>query len=124
MTVVIVTDRPLKEIWADEDFALEEARCSRVKDLQKLKELAARSKTDVFIFDLDRIHLDDRQVRNIKKRHPEVELLIVSGRSCHPELKEALRSHIFACLSKPLDSEELVFCLKSIHEKRRLLAPD
>jgi hypothetical protein len=32
----------------------------------------------------------------------------------NPELKEAICCHLFACLKKPVDSDELLYWLKSI----------
>ena len=36
------------------------------------------------------------------------------ARKFHPELEESLRSCILACLTKPLDSAELQFWLRSL----------
>jgi hypothetical protein len=38
----------------------------------------------------------------------------VSSRRFHPELEESMRTHISACLSKPVDEGELLYWLKSI----------
>jgi hypothetical protein len=43
-------------------------------------------------------------------------MLGVSKLSYHPGLEEVIGSHLFACLVKPIDVEELSFWLKSISE--------
>ncbi len=68
----------------------------------------------VVIFDLDTMPVDNQFFRVFKKRHPDICVLGTSSRSYHPGLEEALRSHIYACLAKPLDQEELLYWLKSI----------
>ena len=68
------------------------------------------------ILDLDNVALDNRMVRNMAREFPEVCILCCSRKSLHPELKEAIRDHIFACLMKPVDPDELHYWLKCIHE--------
>ncbi|MGA6925804.1 MAG: hypothetical protein WBY88_08990 [Desulfosarcina sp.] len=66
------------------------------------------------IMDLDTVGIDNRAIVQLKKQHPTVNIIAKSARRFHPELEESLRSHIFACLTKPLDPAELQFWLRSL----------
>lgn len=72
--------------------------------------------TKVVILDLDTMMPDNEYFRGFKKRYPDIFILATSSRPYHPRLEEAIRSHIYACLGKPLDQEELLYWLKSIPE--------
>ena len=41
-------------------------------------------------------------------------IIALSGENVHPKLEESLRHHIYACLGKPADSDELLYMLKSV----------
>jgi DNA-binding NtrC family response regulator len=66
------------------------------------------------IFDLDTVPLDNRTLKEFKKFHGDLSILALSERSFHPELKESMANHIYACLSKPVDADELIYCVNSI----------
>ena len=66
------------------------------------------------IMDLDTLSLDMNVFRNLKRLKPSLNIIGFSSRSFHPELKEAMSNHIYACLNKPIDEDELIFCIKSL----------
>ncbi|MDI6852095.1 MAG: hypothetical protein QME75_00625 [Deltaproteobacteria bacterium] len=68
------------------------------------------------IFDLDTVRPDKQFFRGLKKKHPRLFILGVSSQAYHPGLEEVIGSHLYACLMKPVDMEELGFWLKSISE--------
>jgi hypothetical protein len=68
------------------------------------------------ILDVDSVSLNNRIIRTIKEKFLSVSLFCMSRRWFHPELEDALSLHISACLSKPVDPEELKFWLKSIED--------
>ena len=70
----------------------------------------------IVLINLDNLALDRYFFKNIKSNHPELCILGLSDRSYHPELEEVISRHIFACLKKPVDPDELIFLLKSINE--------
>ena len=70
----------------------------------------------VVILDLDTFSVDNRLFRDLKRKNPEVCIIGLSSRSFHPELEEAMCSHIHACLGKPVDEDELIFLVKSVFE--------
>jgi len=79
------------------------------QELHKVPEVAV-------ILDLDTVPVTSQFLRGLRKIHPQLHMLGVSKLSYHPGLEEVIGSHLFACLVKPLDVEELSFWLKSISE--------
>jgi DNA-binding NtrC family response regulator len=87
--------------------------------IHSLKDLEHESYKDLelaVILDLDTVPVNNQFFRDLKKLHPRFQMLGVSKLSYHPGLEEVIGSHLFACLVKPLDVEELSFWLKSIGE--------
>jgi hypothetical protein len=68
------------------------------------------------ILDLDSVALDNRTIRNLTLSFPNVCFLGVSRKHFNPELKDAICYHLFACLTKPIDPEELQYFLKCIRD--------
>jgi DNA-binding NtrC family response regulator len=75
----------------------------------------------IVILDMDTVKTDNRFFRELKRQAPNLYLLALSSRSYHPGLEEAMGSHIYACLAKPLDPEEFRYCLKAIAENMAAL---
>jgi DNA-binding NtrC family response regulator len=85
--------------------------------LQSLDELEAAVRKRVchrVILDLDCLSVDNRFIRDLCKANPDLCVIGTSTRTFHPELEESMRTHISACLSKPVDEAELIYWLKSI----------
>jgi DNA-binding NtrC family response regulator len=95
---------------------LEQSRyqTSPMQSLAELLDHLRDSACHAVILDLDSLPVDNRFIRNLCKENPDVCVIGISGRSFHPELEEAIRTHISACLSKPVNVEELTYWLKSI----------
>jgi DNA-binding NtrC family response regulator len=68
------------------------------------------------ILDLDSLPVDNRFIRGLCKENPDLHVIGISSRTFHPELEEAMRTYISACLSKPVDPDELIYWLKSLCE--------
>ena len=84
--------------------------------LEDLPEHLRREQVGVLIVDLDTLPVDNNFFRNLKKQNPDLHILCLSSRTYHPGLQEAMGSHIYASLAKPLNSEELFYWLKAISE--------
>ena len=67
------------------------------------------------ILDIDSVPLDNRTIRKLTLSFPSIYFLGTSRDRFHPELKQAICYHLFACLNKPIDPEELHYFLKCIH---------
>ena len=72
------------------------------------------------ILDIDTISVDNRSIRDLTIRFPEVYFFCLSERPFHPELHDAICYHIYACLTKPVDPDELLFWIKSIYEEESI----
>lgn len=70
------------------------------------------------ILDLDTVPIDNRTIRELTLKYSGVYFLCLSSDRFHPHLKEALCYHIYACINKPVDPDELFFWLKSIREEK------
>jgi DNA-binding NtrC family response regulator len=89
----------------------------RATPLHSLDELTAtvqKSTCRAVILDLDSLPVDNRFIRKLCKENPALCLIGTSRGTFHPELEESMRSHISACLSKPVDEDELIYWLKSV----------
>ncbi len=77
---------------------------------EKIQETASR----VIILDLDTLPVDNRFVRHLKRQKEKIYIIGLSSRPFHPELQEAVSTHIYACLGKPVDTDELLYWLRTI----------
>jgi DNA-binding NtrC family response regulator len=68
------------------------------------------------ILDIDSVPVDNRVIRELTIKYPEVHFLCTSKDRFHPDLKDAICYHIYACLAKPVDPDEIFFLLRSIYE--------
>jgi DNA-binding NtrC family response regulator len=87
--------------------------------LYSLPDLEANLKTwrdGIVILDMDTVPADNRWFRELKRQAPDLHVLALSSRPYHPGLEEAMSSHIYGCLAKPLDPEEFRYWMKSIAE--------
>lgn len=97
---------------------LENRNCQTtlINSLKSLEQFLQKSGSRAIIIDLDSLPVDKRYFRDLKRLHPMTHIIGLSEHSFHPELEEAISQHIFACVSKPVDPEEILFLLKSINE--------
>jgi len=89
-------------------------RATPLHSLKDLRKIIEENPYNVLILDLDTIQADKRLFRKLKRSKPSLFIMGLSSRPFHPELEEAMSSHIYACLSKPVDEEELLFWIKSL----------
>jgi DNA-binding NtrC family response regulator len=89
---------------------------SLIHSLKDLEQELHKDPEVAVILDLDTVPVNSQFLRGLRKIHPQLHMLGVSRLSYHPGLEEVIGSHLFACLVKPLDVEELSFWLKSITE--------
>ena len=72
------------------------------------------------ILNLDNIEVTNKTLRDLKREKPMASIIALSERQFHPELEEAFRESISVCLKQPLDSDELVYWLRSIFENNEV----
>lgn len=95
-----------------------EFRATPLHSLADLEKHLAQQPSGVVILDLDTVPVDNHFFRDLKKRHRGLCILGVSSLPYHPGLAEAMASYIYACLTKPLDMEELGYWLRIIWESQ------
>ena len=93
-------------------------RVTSKNSLSNLKEYIEASACRAMVIDLDNLQITGRFFKDLKKAHPFLCIMGLSDRAFHPELEEAIGTHIFACLKKPVDSDELFYLLKSAYENK------
>ena len=98
------------------DFSTQSA-ASPAELKKKMKEASFMA----VIIDLDSVAVDNRTIRDLASQFPTIPFLCLSKERFHPELKDSIRDHIYACLTKPIDPDELGYWLKCIREDDRSL---
>ncbi len=88
-----------------------------IKSMDQIEETMNLISFNCIIFDLDSIDVDNRTIRELTIKYPAVYFLCLSTDRFHPELKDAICYHIFACLTKPVDHDELLYWLRCIDEE-------
>ena len=87
-----------------------------INSLKGLEKFLQKNRCLAIIIDLDTLPVDKQYFRNLKRLHPMTQIIGISEHSFHPKLEEAISQHIFACVTSPVDPEEIIFLLKSINE--------
>ena len=96
-----------------------ETRQLRVKSINSfsyLEECLDKGDCISVLLDIDTISVDNRIIRDITIKFPDVYFFCLSERPFHPELHDAICYHIYACINKPVDPDELFYWLRSINE--------
>jgi DNA-binding NtrC family response regulator len=109
---------------ADNDNSLRLSKMIRSQDypvtitrsLSSLDGLIESNRYIAVVIDIDSVTIENRTIRNLALKYPGFGLLCTSKDRFHPELKDAICYHIYACLNKPIDPDELFYLLKSIIE--------
>lgn len=87
-----------------------------IHSLPDMIEIIKKKECMVVIMDIDSILIDNRTIRELTIKYPGVYFLCLSSDRFHPHLKEALCYHIYACINKPVDPDELLYWVRSIHK--------
>jgi DNA-binding NtrC family response regulator len=70
----------------------------------------------VVVLDLNTLSLDNSVIRELTVKNPGVCFLGLTKHRFNPELEEAICYHVYACLTKPVDLDELVYWIMNICE--------
>jgi DNA-binding NtrC family response regulator len=98
---------------------LSDHRCpsESLKTLEALQQRIAENDILAVIIDIDSVPVDNRTIRNLTVQNPAIYFFCVSERRFHPELEDAICYHIYACINKPIDPDELFFWIDSIRKE-------
>ena len=91
----------------------------RVSSLAELRHKLGEDKFMAVLMDIDSVAIDNRTIRELASAYPATPFLCISKERLHPELKDSIRNHIDACLTKPIDPDELNYWLRCIREDDR-----
>ena len=87
--------------------------------LDELRSRLATERCMAVVMDLDSVQVENRTIRDLVLATPGVTFLCTSRDRFHPELKDAICYHIFACLTKPVDPDELLYWLRCIRDDQK-----
>jgi DNA-binding NtrC family response regulator len=87
-----------------------------MKSLANMDQCVDESDCRAVILNLDNVAVTNKILREIKRKKPRMNIIALSKRQFHPELEEALREYISVCLARPVDTDDLVYWLKTIFE--------
>jgi len=89
-------------------------RAAPLSSLSEFNACTGKSPCRALILNLDNIAVTNKTMRQLKAKHPQVNIIAVSEHQYHPELEESLREYISVCLERPVDEEELMYWLKTV----------
>lgn len=72
----------------------------------------------VFI-DVDTVAVTNRDIRELSLKYPDVYFFCLSKQRFHPELHDAICYHVYACINRPVDPDELYYWLRTISAEGR-----
>ncbi|MGD2187190.1 MAG: hypothetical protein PVI71_13755 [Desulfobacterales bacterium] len=82
-----------------------------------LEKSIADTKCQAIFWDIDTVPADNRMLRDLTLKFPGVLFFCISKHPFHPELKDAICYHIYACINRPIDPDELFYWLRSIDDE-------
>ena len=92
-----------------------------IDSLANMDRYVAETDCRAMIVNLDNMSVNNRILRDWKRKKPSINIIALSKRQFHPELEESLREYIAVCLAEPVDTDELDFWLKSVFENNGAL---
>ena len=101
--------RNLRDLLTDHDYTT-----ISMNSLVNMDQYIEENDCRALIMNLDNVAVTNKVFRELKRKKPLLNIIALSKRQFHPELEEALREYISVCLAKPVDSDELVYWLKTI----------
>lgn len=87
-----------------------------LKSVESLENILAGESPMILMIDIDSLPLDNKHLFQLHRKSTGTSILLLSSRKAHPELREAIGRYVYACISKPLDLDEVDYWLKSILE--------
>lgn len=121
--ILVTSDGTLKDIiiGSSQDIGCEVITFATLDSPDVFTALCTQT---ILLLDLDTVSVDNKLLRSLRRKHSGMSILAASSRKYHPELKEAIRDDICACLGKPLDIDELIYWLDSLLNRKRRTEED
>ncbi|MBW1699271.1 MAG: hypothetical protein JRH18_12205 [Deltaproteobacteria bacterium] len=86
---------------------------------RSLKELENHLNTEdclAVFMDVDTVPVTNRDIRTMAISYPGICFFCISRYRFHPELRDAICYHVYACLNRPIDPDELYYWVRSIYQ--------
>lgn len=90
-----------------------------LETLDELNQKLADDDVLAVIIDIDSVPMENRTFRDLAVKNPSIYFFCISERRYHPELEDAIGSHLYACINKPVDPDELLFWVRSIEKEMK-----
>ncbi|MBC8439414.1 MAG: hypothetical protein H8D87_06995 [Deltaproteobacteria bacterium] len=87
-----------------------------VKSIPALEVYLSENECMAVLIDIDTVPVENRTVRELTIKYPQSPLLCMSDTKYHPDLKETICYHVYACINKSIDPDELFYLLRSIRD--------
>jgi len=84
--------------------------------LARMESYVHNNTFEAVIIDINTAPVDNQIIKELITKNPNSFLFFLSKDRFHPHLRESLGSHVFACISKPIDLEEIFYCLNVIEK--------
>ncbi len=115
--VILVIDADKKQCrQLCEQLATNQYKATPLYSFDNLAKTIMASGCRAIFWDIDTVVADNRTIRDLTLKFPGVHFFAVSKKPFHPELKDAICYHIYACINRPIDPDELFYWLKSIDD--------
>jgi DNA-binding NtrC family response regulator len=112
--ILIVSNNPVEADQVSGMLADKRYTSQIVTSIELLiSKLDQRCRRSVLI-DIDSVPVDNRSIRNLTLTYPAIYFFCMSRDRFHPELKDAICYHIYACMNKPINPEELIYWMRCI----------
>ncbi len=112
--VILISKKSKEQNQIDAVLSKNDYELHLIESIENLDIYLTDLSSNCVIFDLDSVNIDNRTIRELTIQYPHIYFLCLSKDRFHPELKDAICYHIFACLTKPLDYDELIYWLRCI----------
>ena len=121
--------KPIKVLLVDDEEDFVTTLSDRIREYrfqsdtalsgEQAIELVANQVPDVMVLDLKMPRLDGLAVlRQVKKKHPDVQVIILTGHGSFRDRLAAMSLGVFAFLEKPLDIDDLIRSIKAAYQER------
>lgn len=90
-----------------------------LNSVMEIGETIRSNNYQMVFLDINNIGIDNRGIRELTIEHPSAYFIGLTDKKLNPEFKESICYHMYACMHKPPDFEELLFWVKSIFKEER-----
>ncbi|MBU1342315.1 MAG: hypothetical protein KKE44_06250 [Proteobacteria bacterium] len=115
-TIIVIAKNPKEGNWLKTLLSQRQYFLKILDRIENVEKEVKEIDCNTIILDLDSISMDNRTIRELTLQFPQIYFLCTSKDRFHPELKDAICYHIYACLNKPIDPDELLYWLRCIED--------